>query len=220
MTDSSREEPAAAESVDLTELRRLAFGRPDPSDPDRHLRAQRRLAELNAERDAADAELRRVLDVAASPPAEDPHSEPPRLRSHALVVLSVALAILLGVSVVALSAPVPSLEVFDRAQTAEEAELALDLRPLLGDQEPEFESLRLLGELDGVIFVAMRVEAFLFYDGVAPGICLYSVGHGGAGAACGPLEQVRVEGISGSSGPYSFSWGPTGPIELTGGQSD
>lgn len=220
MVDSDRGDPSAVENADLTELRRIAFGRPDPADPDRHLIAQRKLGVLVADRERAAAESRRALVAAASPSEEDAHPEASPVQGHAFVVLAVALVVLVGVAIVALAAPVPSLAVFDRAQTAEEAEAVRDLGPLGDLNEPVFESLRLLAEDDGVVFLAMRVEALRLPDGVGPGICLYSVGHGGWSAACGPLDQVRVAGLSGRTGPHSYSWGPIGPFVFTGGQSD
>jgi len=205
--------------AEYAELARLAFGRPDPERADAQGQATRELEKLAAERDALAVEVRRALlavldrDPVVAQPVE-------RRRVSALLILAIAGLALVAAVAGALLKPVPSLAVFDRQQTTEEAVAARDLRPLLDFNEPVFESLRILGEDDGVFFLAMRVEAMRSIDGTEAGVCLYVVGDGGSGAGCSPIEQVRVAGISGRTGPYNYSWGPTGPLVLTGGQSD
>ncbi|MGV8882151.1 MAG: hypothetical protein ACOH19_08350 [Rhodoglobus sp.] len=203
---------------EYSELARLAFGRPDPANLEAHVAALRELDTMSAEREAVTAEVRRVLSLVLESPMVDSAPEIAPRSANAFVLLAIALLVIVGVVSAALQIPAPSLAVFDRPQTAEEARLAEEMLPMLGTGEADLSSLRLLGEDEGVTFLAAKV-AHASMLSAEPGICFLIRTHDGGGSACGVQEDVRTTGLSGtSSGPsgrYTYSWGPTGPLVFT-----
>ena len=83
----------------------------------------------------------------------------------------------------------------------------------------DLDSARILFQDPDIVFVAVQVTGFPMTDVTEAGVCLYSFRRDSGGGSCGPLSDVRVTGISGTtrspSGSYTYSWGPTGPLVFT-----
>lgn len=201
------------------ELARLAFGRPDPAAPEAHVEALRELKTMSAEREAAAVEVRRVLALVVEPATADGSPEVAPRSANALVLLTIALLVIVGVVLAALKIPAPSFAVFDRPQSAEEARLAEEMVPMFGPHEADLSSVRILGRDEDMVFLAVRVANPLMFGGDGSGVCMYHLAQHGGGGGCSPTEDVRKTGVSGtSSGPsgrYTYSWGPTGPLVFT-----
>lgn len=202
-----------------SELARLAFARPDPAAPEAHVAALRELNTMSAEREAVTAEVRRVLALVFESPTVDGALEVAPRSVNAFVLLTIALLVIVGVVLAALQIPAPSFAVFDRPQTAEEARLAEEMVPMFGPHEADLSSVRILGQDEDMVFLAVRVANPLMFGGDGSGVCMYHLAQHGGGGGCSPTEDVRKTGVSGtSSGPsgrYTYSWGPTGPLVFT-----
>lgn len=209
-------------SIAIIALELAAFQRPSSSDGIHSAAIQRWERSANEQRvnDAAvqralRAALEPAVDVVGSEPARgrapEPHS---RWRRHRIVILASIAVIIVVSAAVRAAQPLPSLAIFERAQSTAEVALTIPAK-----MAPVPGTARLVHDSETVRVVVFETMMLFLRDGSHGGVCISLTINGGTGYDCDTFDRFRAVGVSGdfkSRGEiYSWNWGPTGDLVLT-----
>jgi hypothetical protein len=204
--------------VELQMLRNELYRRPTAEGSTEPNNLADQLEQLTAELEQDDQTLAEALTRALS--EQKPATGADRWRRGLAIASPIAAVAFAAIAAFATAAaislatqPDPSLEVFSRPQTATEksteVNAGVDILP---------GTVRLLGGDSEVQFVAFQtVSSESGTDSLD--VCLAVIDGIAASASCTPFDVVSQQGISGTyrgaGNVYTFTWGPTGDLNLS-----